>query len=364
MKEGNRGQPIRSDNLPSSQRCPSPMTGAHPARYATTSAQAGRSRVWCGGLCMTGPDYRGTVLTLIIAVLLFAAQCSVSFPWLVNERTSIAIPLIIVMVISFSITVTAAYLASTTDPGIIPRSNDEPSSVTAFPAVRERVVNYRGRPITLKYCETCRIWRPPRSSHCATCNNCVRRFDHHCPWLGNDIGLRNYRSYFCFVVFASISAAVAITTSVLTLHSTTAHFRNSHPLESYGQSIRRALATNGTAVNMLIVLLCLLSFLFTGGLTGFHVYLMSQNVTTAESFKKRARNSSSPKDELRGCSAMFMLQGSFRQPSAVTEHRLGPAYPEETDFLNLIEAQVAEERDAQASVMPPPRVCAVQIQSP
>lgn len=55
-----------------------------------------------------------------------------------------------------------------------------------------------------KFCETCKIWRPLRSSHCKACDCCVEVFDHHCPYLNNCIGKRNYRFFIFYLVFLSL----------------------------------------------------------------------------------------------------------------------------------------------------------------
>jgi hypothetical protein len=91
-------------------------------------------------------------------------------------------------------------ITSAQDPGIVPRALHPPeedftygnslSGATPgrlqFPRVKEVMVN--GSLVKVKYCDTCMIYRPPRCSHCSICNNCVERFDHHCPWVGQCIG--------------------------------------------------------------------------------------------------------------------------------------------------------------------------------
>ncbi|KAG8365769.1 hypothetical protein BUALT_Bualt17G0006300 [Buddleja alternifolia] len=100
------------------------------------------------------------------------------------------------------------FLTSGRDPGIIPRNLQPPepddgdtsslstewdgsqNSAPSIPLTKNVMVN--GKIVKVKYCQTCMLYRPPRCSHCSICNNCVDRFDHHCPWVGQCIGKEIY----------------------------------------------------------------------------------------------------------------------------------------------------------------------------
>lgn len=50
-----------------------------------------------------------------------------------------------------------------------------------------------------KWCNACQVYRPPRCSHCRSCDNCVDGLDHHCVFLNACIGRRNYTTFYAML---------------------------------------------------------------------------------------------------------------------------------------------------------------------
>jgi len=57
-------------------------------------------------------------------------------------------------------------------------------------------------------CRKCHAQRPERAHHCSICDRCVMRMDHHCPWVGNCVGLKNHKYFLLFGGYGSLACII------------------------------------------------------------------------------------------------------------------------------------------------------------
>ncbi|XP_027895633.1 probable palmitoyltransferase ZDHHC14 isoform X1 [Xiphophorus couchianus] len=238
----------------------------------------GRNRFYCDGRVMmarqTGVFYLTLVLILLTSGLFFAFDC----PYLASNLSP-AIPA--VGAVLFVFVMGMLFRASFSDPGVLPRATPDEaadlerqidSTSCSKPPPRTREVLINGQTVKLKYCFTCKIFRPPRASHCSLCDNCVERFDHHCPWVGNCVGRRNYRFFYLFIL--SLSFLTIFIFSFVITHVV---------LRSNRTGFLTTLKDSPASI--LEVVVCFFSVWSIVGLSGFHTYLISSNQTTNEDIK-------------------------------------------------------------------------------
>ncbi|KAL8037098.1 hypothetical protein ABFX02_11G017300 [Erythranthe guttata] len=255
-----------------------------------------------GGRLVFGPDVSPLFFsTFLIVGPAFAFCVKISF--IIKHRTNrneTALPWCYVLTVAILLTILDLFflfLTSSRDPGIIPRNTkppeyDETFEIDSTPSMewvngrtphlklpRTKDVFVNGHAVKVKYCDTCLLYRPPRVSHCSICNNCVQRFDHHCPWVGQCIGIRNYRYFYMFITTSTVLCVYVFVVSWINL------------VQTKGKATR---AMSRDILSDFLIVYCFIVVWFIGGLTVFHFYLISTNQTTYENFRYRYDRKSNP----------------------------------------------------------------------
>lgn len=250
----------------------------------------GKNQYFCGGRIVMAKQSGIFYLTLFLiaatSLLFFAFDCPYLF-----EKVSIYIP--VVSGLTFVFTLSNLFKTSFSDPGIIPRATREEAweterqieiqagegsnQGTAYrPPPRTKEVVVKNQTIKLKYCFSCKIFRPPRASHCSICDNCVERFDHHCPWVGNCVGKRNYRYFYLFLVSLAFHCVFIFSCAI------------TH-LVLLGKEVAKSAAfveaIKSSPSSIIVIIICFFSVWSIIGLAGFHTYLVTTNLTTNEDIK-------------------------------------------------------------------------------
>ncbi|KAL7421875.1 Eukaryotic peptide chain release factor GTP-binding subunit [Cryptotrichosporon argae] len=275
--------PGRPKSTPNSAGPRPPGPGVR--RYKTFANES--TKWFLAGHAMTGGDSPASLAMVVVVLLgITGVWLGTTGAWLWvhgNEYGLVpggGIGVVVVFVYLFGITVSSMLAAAFRDPGIIPRDldTDPPySQVESWWEADPREVRVGETRMQVKYCETCRIYRPPRCSHCRVCGNCVDGIDHHCSYLHTCVGKRNYVAFLAFVVFAAISAIYIVVFSAV-------HFALlcHHDAVTFRAALQ---GSPGAAVSFLLGVLVLPGILF---LLWYHVRLLLYNLTTIEKIRASA----------------------------------------------------------------------------
>ncbi|XP_063160098.1 palmitoyltransferase ZDHHC3 isoform X1 [Candoia aspera] len=158
--------------------------------------------------------------------------------------------------------------AMLTDPGAVPKGN----------ATKEFIESLQLKPGQVVYkCPKCCSIKPDRAHHCSVCKRCIRKMDHHCPWVNNCVGENNQKY---FVLFTMYIALISLHALIMV---------GFHFLYCLEEDWTKCSSFSPPTTVILLILLCfeaLLFLIFTSVMFGTQVHSICTDETGIERLKK------------------------------------------------------------------------------
>ncbi|XP_067417705.1 palmitoyltransferase ZDHHC3 [Emydura macquarii macquarii] len=163
------------------------------------------------------------------------------------------------------------FRAMLSDPGAVPKGN----------ATKEFIESLQLKPGQVVYkCPKCCSIKPDRAHHCSVCKRCIRKMDHHCPWVNNCVGENNQKY---FVLFTMYIALISMHALIMV---------GFHFLYCFEEDWTKCSSFSPPTTVILLILLCfeaLLFLIFTSVMFGTQVHSICTDETGIEQLKKEER---------------------------------------------------------------------------
>ncbi|KAF7259255.1 hypothetical protein EG68_03106 [Paragonimus skrjabini miyazakii] len=216
-------------------------------------------------------------------------------------------------------------------PGDFAHDANNPAIRTYTPGSHTRHILVRDHLVRVNFCHSCRFFRPPRASHCSTCDNCVDRFDHHCPWVGNCVGRRNYRYFILFIYSLSVYCVYILVFAVVNLVFLYKEHADilvvvkvspgSYPFRPHVHQLSNIYASFLTlSITLLEILITFFTMWTVFGLSGYHTTLICRELSTHEDIRHfprllRQAGHKNPFSKKNGCLNFAHILFGPQQPS-------------------------------------------------
>lgn len=199
-------------------------------------------------------------------------------------------PFFIFFYVVFGILIIAIFILSY----IVTRIN--PVDPLSFKYINNKVTDEEVK--GLYHCDICGFV-DSKSKHCKVCNKCVSVFDHHCMWVNNCIGAKNYKFFVGLLsVLTFFNSFVFVFCIIYFVNSLTTDFMKNSWQNLYG-------GYNNIALYVLLTSLFVLNgvvFILVIQLLGLHLFLIKKNMTTYEYVLSRVNKG---REENKGVKTFF-----------------------------------------------------------
>ncbi|KAM4705800.1 palmitoyltransferase ZDHHC3 isoform 2-T6 [Rhinophrynus dorsalis] len=214
-------------------------------------------------------DGCGIACAVVTWMLVFYAEFVVIFVMLLPSKDLIYSTINGILFNLLAFMALASHLrAMITDPGAVPKGN----------ATKEFIESLQLKPGQVVYkCPKCCSIKPDRAHHCSVCKRCIRKMDHHCPWVNNCVGENNQKF---FVLFTMYIALISLHALIMV---------GFHFLYCFEEDWTKCSSFSPPTTVILLILLCfegLLFLIFTAVMFGTQVHSICTDETGIERLKK------------------------------------------------------------------------------